>query len=65
MLCVNESVGYIIINTGYEFSLDAKICISSVRLIFESGVDRASRLVLEMLIPNADKTCSRKMPNDF
>ena len=30
--------------------------------IFESGVDRAVRLALEMLISNADEmTCSRKM----
>jgi len=62
MLCVNKSVGYIIIYKGYEFNLGAKICISSASSIFESGVDRAARLALEMLISNVDEmTCSRKM----
>jgi len=61
-ICVNESVGYIIINTGYEFNLGVKICISFTSSGFESGVNRAAQLVLEMLKPNADEiTCSRKM----
>ncbi|KAG5322723.1 MOS1T transposase, partial [Pseudoatta argentina] len=39
----------------------AKMCISSASSVFESGMDRAVRLALEMLIPNADEmTCSKR-----
>jgi len=41
--------------TGYEFNLGAKICISSANSVLESGMDRAVRLALEMLIPNANE----------
>jgi len=54
MLCVNESVGgYIIINIQV-MNLSAKICISSTSSVFKSGLDRAARLALKILIPNAD-----------